>query len=134
MEVCHWELITLSPGRAAGLVSTSLPNLFLNLEVDYQAIPRYESTENLRSKPVERAEEGGIITLHDNGSGEDEGESNSLWVEAEALLDGHVMFSVGSISGVVILVGEIWVDNAHLADIGVIDTEDIISSGLNRDD
>lgn len=42
-----------------------------------------------RGERVEVGHEIGIIALHDDGQGDDEGEENGLWPKAERLADGH---------------------------------------------
>lgn len=85
------------------------------------------------SETVEVTEKGSIITFHDNGSGEDQRESNCFWVETETLADGHVMLTLSSIPGIIVLVGQVRVDDRHLADVVISNTENIIAARLDWD-
>ncbi len=89
---------------------------------------------NLRRKPVERAEQGGVISFHDDSGGEDQRESYSLWVQFEGVSDGHCVLPIGGGFGVGILVRKVRVCNAHFADMLVVNTEDIVMSILDRYD
>ena len=88
---------------------------------------------------VEVTQEPGIVTLHDDGEGETEGEEDGERVELDALAEAHLPLGLSSSTGIGGQLGQVGDGDGHLAEGLIFLVQDVAGlraarDGASRDD
>ena len=79
-----------------------------------------------RREGVECSNQGCIVSFHDNGSGEQDGEEHCLLIKVEGLSQTHRLLRIGSLLGVDSDIDKIWIGDRHFAHVGISQTKNIV--------